>query len=92
MSGRKAPSRGCQIFDIRAFGHRLVIVFPGQVWKTDRSHCPGELFEINLLFQLQQSNIVVRCSIIVTESSSNHLTYFKNSRLVNFYCLVENEI
>ena len=51
MSGRKAPSRGCQIFVIRAFGHRLVIVFPGQVWKTNRSHCPGELFKINLLFQ-----------------------------------------
>ena len=80
MSGRKAPSRGCQIFVIGAFGHRLVIVFPGPVRKAHRSHCPSELFEINLLFQFQQSNIIVRCSIIVTERSSDHLTDFKNSR------------
>ena len=35
--------------------------------KTHRCHSPGKLFEINLVLQLQESNIIVGCPLIVTE-------------------------
>ena len=45
--------------------HRFSIVLSRQVWKADRQNGPRVFLEIYFLLQFQQSNVIVRCLLIV---------------------------